>query len=511
MTLLIPTPGSLTCAPRFATPRNFDRPTWGPEIGEVAKRLGAPLMPWQQYVADVSYEYDPDTLLLFYGEDDVTVPRQSGKTTYIRAKKVHRSTVMARRYGPQRSAYYAQTRLAARRKLERDFAPALRGSRSFHEVPHSRARPTKATEWRLSLNNGSEAIEFGNGSLWGIDAPSRTGGHGDTLDDADIDEAFAHQDDTVEGSVRPAQATRINAKLGVFSTAGDVLSKYLYRKVLAGRAACESGDHGSVAYFEWSAADDADPGDPAVWWGCMPALGITITEDFIRGEWERAQRKGPEGVDTFRRAYLNQWPEVPVLTDDVQFRVLPASAWHACERVGHKPTGTLRYAIDVDTNAKGEEWCAVACSDGVHLELVTPPHAPTGTDWLISEVVKKRAVVGEVVIDRNGPAGKLIDGLVAAGIPVKVVKPADFTQASMQMLDAVVTEQVRHIDQPRLNKAVAGAARRDVGDGAWRFSRKLSPTDISPLVACTLARWAACSTVPVPNPGFMDLDDLFEE
>lgn len=511
MTLLIPTPGSLNCPPRFATPRNPDRPTWGGEIGEVARRLGQPLMAWQQIVADVSYEYDPDTGLLFYDEDDVTVPRQSGKTTYIRAKKVHRSTVVAARYGPQRSAYYAQTRLAARRKLERDFAPALRSSRSFSEVPHSRARPTRPTQWRLSLNNGSEAIEFGNGSLWGIDAPSRTGGHGDTLDDADIDEAFAHYDDTVEGSVRPAQATRVNAKLGVFSTAGDALSKYLYRKVLAGRAACATGDHGRVAYFEWSAPDDADPGDPATWWGCMPALGITITEEFIRGEWDRAQRKGLEGIDTFRRAYLNQWPEVPVLDDDVQFRVLPGPQWHGCERVGHKPTGKLRYALDVDTNANGEEWCSIGCSDGVHLELVTPPDVGMGTNWVVPAVVAKRDVVGELVLDPNGPAGKLIDPLVAAGVPVRAIKSGEFTQASMQLLDAVVTEQVRHIDQARLNRAVAGVARRDVGDGAWRFSRKLSPVDISPLVAVTLARWAACSTVPVAAPGFMDLDEMFEE
>lgn len=484
----------LSCPPRFGTPRNFDRPTWGTEIGEVARRLGEPLMPWQQHIADVSFEYDPDTGLLFYGEDNVTVPRQSGKTSYIRAKTVHRSVVVARRLGPQRSAYYAQTRLAARRKLERDFAKSLRRSRSFSEVPHSRARPQKATEWRLSLNNGSEAIEFGNDSLWGIDAPSRTGGHGDTLDAADIDEAFAHQDDTVEGSVRPAQATRTNAKLGVFSTAGDALSKYLYRKVLAGRAACESGDHGGVAYFEWSAPDDADPGDPATWWGCMPALGITITEAFIRGEWERAQRKGQEGIDTFRRAYLNQWPEVPVLTDDVQFRVIPAPAWRGCERVGHTPTGPLRYAVDLDSNADGVEWCSVGVSDGFHVEVVTPVDVGPGYDWLIPTLLPVKDKVGRLLIDPDGPANKLIDPLESAGFDVEKVKRAEVIAAAMQFHDGVVTEQVRHIDQPRLNKAVAGAARRDVGDGNWRFSRKLSPVDISPLVAVLLARAAAAQS-----------------
>lgn len=458
----------------------------------MARRLRQPLMPWQQLYFDVAYEFDPDTELLDYDEDDVTVPRQSGKTTVIRTKKVHRSTMMTARLGtPQRSAYYAQTRLAARRKLERDFAPALRSSPDFREVPHSRVRPRTAGEWRLSLNNGSEAIEFGNGSLWGIDAPSRTGGHGDTLDDADIDEAFAHQDDTVEGAVRPAQATRVNAKLGVFSTAGDRLSIYLYRKVLAGREACETGQHGRTCYFEWSAPDDADPGDPATWWACMPALGFTITEDFIRGEWERAQRKGIEGINTFRRAYLNQWPEVPVLDDNVQYRVVPASWWATCERVGHRPTGDLRYSIDVDVSADGTEWCSVGCSDGVHLEVVTPPDVKPGTAWVIDAVKAKRAVVGEVVIDPKGPASKLIDPLEKVGIRVRKITPEEFVQASMQFVDAVEYATVRHIDQPRLNHAVAQCARRDVGDGQWRFSRTLSPADISPLICVVTARFVA--------------------
>lgn len=116
-----------------------------------------------------------------------------------------------------------------------------------------------------------------------------------------------------------------------------------------------------------------------------------------------------------------------------------------------------------------------------------------GTEWVVPAVVAKRDVVGELVIDPDGPAGKLVDPLVKAGITVKKVKRAELIAASMQMLDAVVTEQVRHIDQPRLNRAVAGVARRDVGDGAWRFSRKLSPVDISPLVAVALARWVAAN------------------
>lgn len=486
-----------TCRPRFATPRNPALPTLGAEVGEVARRLGTPLMPWQQAWADVIYEYDPDSGLFSYDEGDVTVPRQSGKTTLILAKKVHRLTVLARRLGPQRSTYTAQTRLAARKKLERDFAEALRSSRSFREVPHAKARPQKPTEWRLSLNNGSEAIQFGSSNFLQIDAPSRTAGHGDTIDDGDIDEAFSQEDDTVEGAMRPAMATRTNAQLWVISTAGDGRSKYLWRKVLAGRAACESGEHGRVAYLEFSAPDDADPGDPDVWWSCMPALGITIPEEFIQGEWERAQRKGQEGVDTFRRAYLNQWPEVPILDDDARFRVISSELWSSIEDIFHRPTGPLRYALDVDSNARGEEWCSIGCSDGVHLEDVTPPEQGAGTAWVVDAVKRKRDVVGELLIDPTGPARKLIAPLEQAGIALKKMTANEVSSSAMTLVDRVSQRQARHNGQPKLTRAVAGVARRDVGDGAFKFSRTHSVDDISPLNAVSFACWA--SQLDAPN------------
>lgn len=443
-------------------------------------------MPWQQHVVDVGYEYDPDSGLFLYDEIDTAVPRQSGKTAKTRAKSVHRMTVMAKRLGPQRSTYTAQTRLAARKKLERDFAPALRASRSFREVPHSRARPTGPTEWRLSLNNGSELIEFGTGSYWQIDAPSRTGGHGDTLDDGSIDEAFAHQNDEVEGSMRPAMATRQNAQLWVDSTAGDAKSVYWWRKILAGREACESGSHGRVAFFEWSAEDGADPGNPETWRSCSPALGLTISESFIAGEWERALRKGQEGVDTFRRAYLNQWPEVPVLTE-ASFQVVAAGAWRACADRRHQPTGSLSYALDADVNASGEEWCSIATSDGAHVEIVNPPDIGPGLDWVVPLCVARRDRFSEIAIDPNGPAGRLIPSLESAGIAVRKVKPVEFVQACGQIVDKVNVGLLRHIDQVVLNRAVAGAARRDVGDGAWKLSRTRSGVDISPFVAAALA------------------------
>ncbi len=50
-----------------------------------------------------------------------------------------------------------------------------------------------------------------------------------------------------------------------------------------------------------------------------------------------------------------------------------------------------------------------------------------------------------------------------------------------------------------LTAAVAGAARRDIGDGLWAWSAKSSEVDIVTLVAATNALWGL-SVTPKPRP-----------
>lgn len=489
------TRGSLACPPRFGTPRNPDRLTLGPQLGEIAARVGTPLMPWQQHVVDVAYELNDDGTFV-YSRVGLVVGRQEGKTALKFVAMLHRLTAMVVSHGPQRVTYTMQNRLKARTRLERDYAVRLREATGFREIPaKARTRPTRQNQWRLGMNSGVEHIQFGPASYMQIDTPSRTGGHGDTLDAGFIDEAFAHQDDLVEIGMEPALLIPADTQLWIMSAAGDKNSKYLWREVLAGRALADDGDAVGTCYFEWSAPDDADPGDPEVWRAACPALGIVhadgsgLTEAKLAARWQAAQRKGQEGIDLFRRSYLCQWPEVPVLTDDVQFRVIPGAAWSGCEDVYHRAGDSVAYALDVDTNAKGEEWCSIGASDGVHLEDVTPLDAVPGTAWVVAKL--KANGISEVGLLPDGPAAKLIDPLEQAGIDVRKIKPAEHTQATMQLIDACTEGTIRHLGQGRLNTAVAGVACRDVGDGNRRFSRKLSSVDISTLNAVTVARWLA--------------------
>lgn len=486
----------LSCPPRFGTPRNPDRETLGGEVGKIAVKLGMPLMEWQQHVADVAYEVDDDGHL-FYGENDITVPRQEGKTALAMAAKVFRCT----KFGRQNVMYTAQSRNAAAKKFLHEHVYVLEHS------PFQRAKA-----FTVRRSNGSEAIEWKNGSRWAIDAPTTTAGHGDTLDHGDIDEAFAHIDDRVEVAMLPAMITRPSSQIWIYSTAGDAKSFFWYRKLLAGRKACEEGSTDRIAYFEWSAPDDADPADEATWIACSPALGYTITLDALRAEWSRAQRKGVEGINLFRRAFLNQWPEVPML-DDLPglWEVISAEQWKACEdrenpqtgHLGSQPVGPVAFAVDTTTDRNWSTICMASTrSDGLgHLELIDHK---SGTDWVgkrIAELVDRWKPVG-VAIDPAGPAGSLIVDLEKAH-PKLIRKPTarEHAQSAQELADAAGQRLFRHRDQPDLSAAVSSARKRPLGD-AWAWTRNAGQAPVSPLVAVTLARWALRTTPLARAPMF---------
>jgi phage terminase large subunit-like protein len=79
-------------------------------------------MPWQQTVADVGFEINPETGLMAYREIVVTVMRQNGKTQLVLATESERCMVWE---DPQRVIYTAQTGSDARDKLLEDQVPLL--------------------------------------------------------------------------------------------------------------------------------------------------------------------------------------------------------------------------------------------------------------------------------------------------------------------------------------------------------------------------------------------------
>ena len=458
---------AVDCPPLYATPRDPSRETLGGEVAAIAAQLGKPFMPWQRLVADVAMELDPATGLLAYAEVDLTTPGQSGKTTLELGVLVHR----ARRWAGSRMLYGAQDRIHARAKWEDDHLATLQ-------------RSPFAGEFKPRYQRGDEAIRWHNGSWHGITAPGEKAGHSDVLDVAVVDEAWALEQGLEQG-LSPTMVTRPQPQLWVVSTAGTHRSAYFRAKVERGRR----GPGSSVAYFEWSAPAGADPGDPQTWWGCMPALGHTVTEARICHEFERLE------LADFCRAYLNWWPgEIPA-----DWLVITEADWRALADADSTMVDPVAFAADVTPE---RSHAAIATAglrpDGLgHVEVVD--HRP-GTGWVVGRLVElaEKWHPCAIVVDDTGPAGSLVAPLEAAEL--EVLKPSTRARAAADsgVYDAVVEGSLRYVPRPALDAAVAGAAKRPLGD-SWAWARRGLSVDICPLVAVSLARWGHATRAHLHN------------
>ena len=508
------TTGLPLCLPRFGTSRS-SRPTYGAEVGEIARRLGTPLMPWQQSAADIALEYDPVTGDLWFEEVVITVPRQSGKTTLLLALMVWRCTTMARRLAEaQTVTYIAQSGLAARKKLIREFSPKLSKSRGFHRILNPKAVPAGGTEWKLSTNNGSEHILFGTGSYLQISAPTATGSHGEVLDMPVIDEAFAHDDDTVEQAVDAATVTRRSPQTYIISTAGNALSVFLWRKVLAGRAAVNNVESRSC-YLEWSVPDDADYNSPTVWAEFLPAFGHTITEKRLATRLAKALANPDEadldglepGLPGFLRGYLNRWVQTPSPAGQARTPEIDPDVWMGLVDKTSTIVGQCVIGVGVGVNGVSGSMVVVGRrTDGfTHVESLVRDGELWRFETRLREFVQKWHPTA-VAWQNSGPARAFAPEINRAaglyqGCTPTPINQAEWKAACAAFARAIQDGTVRHLGDVWLEDALQGGFRRNVGDG-WEWDAAAATVDITPLLAATAAL-RALELAPVVTPFFV--------
>ena len=456
MTMQMESSSSWTgCAPRWATPRRMERPTRGAEVARIVQVLGMTLMPWQQQVIDVGLELLPNGLPA-YREIVCSTPRQSGKTTLLLGIELQRALMWG---GRQRISYSAQTGQDGRQKLLDDQAPVIMAS------------PLKTAVRRVYRAVGAEGIIFKTGSRIDVMASGEASGHGKVVDLGIVDEAFADLDDRREQAVKPAMMTKQDAQLWIVSTAGTESSVYLKRKVDAGRSAVAEDESTGIAFFEWSAEEGADIYDSRTWWSCMPALGITVTEDVVRQDLASM----PEGEG--RRAYGNQW----TIGNE---RVIPVEVWRAVCDEHLILDGSISLGVEASPDRSSASIVAV---DSMRRAEVIDYRE--GVTWLLERLPELATrYKAKVAIDAKGPAGSLIPELATAGVRVEQYGNDAVAGATARLYDAIADRQVkvRSIAGDPLDRAVAGARKRISGE-RWYWSRTSPTVDVSPLVALTLA------------------------
>jgi hypothetical protein len=236
-----------------------------------------------------------------------------------------------------------------------------------------------------------------------------------------------------------------------------------------------------VAYFEWSTPEGEPFNDPRVWQKYHPAYGWTISDGAMRDALEQM------GEEQFRRAYLNQWP----VTD---------RSWQASWPL--LPTGTqipkdafVHIAADSSWNHHDSSITA-ATADGDQITIEVIDSRP-GVDWMLprlKQLAQRHRC--NIIIQKNGPLGYLIEDLTRGGVRVTEASSSDYADAIARFQTMVVAGLITHQNDPRLDAAVLNVKSSSADRPTWR--RRVATVDISPLVAATFAVWKAATPPPKP-------------
>jgi hypothetical protein len=379
---------------------------------------------------------------------------------------VHR----ALRWGvPQNVVYTAQSGHHARKKFRNDQLPIVESSRVQSAVE------------RVYLASGMEAIVFKNGSRIEPLPSTASAMHGKTLDLVVIDEARFDKTSDREAGALPAMATRPDAQLFIISTAGDVESTFFRQKVEQGRAAVEEGKTTDVAFFEWSAPDDADLDDPATWWEMHPALGYLITEETIRHAQTTLSR------DQFAQEYGNRWSAASETLIDPK-------AWQKIQDRKAAPDGELSFCLDVALD-RSRASIAVADKAG-RVEVID---SREGVAWVGQRCQQlSRRYRRPIVVDGYGPAATLLEPLEALGVQLHKYVLKDVVASVSLFYDAIHAGTLKIRPNEGLDSAAAGVRKKIIG-GAWLWARTDVELDITPLFAATIAWHHATQKKPEPT------------
>jgi phage terminase large subunit-like protein len=340
--------------------------------------------------------------------------------------------------------------------------------------------------------NGKEAIVLKGGRRLKFFARSRGGGRGFTGDRLVFDEAFSLTAEAM-GAMIPALSARSmeipGPQVWYFSSPAHSDSAALHN--LRRRAAAKAP---RLAYFGWLNEPGTDRRDRQAWYRVNPGLGIRITEDWIETELDALEDFG----DEFDRERLG----VPS-AEDSGASVFGPGKWNACADEHSTITGDYVIALDVAPDMQFSSFAAAGQrADGLaHIELI---ERHPGTGWVVAEA-KRLADKWHrpITIDPKSPTAGLLADFHQAGVPIVELGPGDTTKACAAIQNSVIEGKLRHPGQQPLDAAVAGAAIRTSGD-TWTWARKTAVVDISPLVAVTIALWAATSGKKV-DAGYLSL------
>lgn len=470
--------------PRFAWAPPRMR-SLGSECIAFWRDAGGLLFDWQEMVLEGVLGLDEDDRWVS-SNDGIDVSRQNGKGVILQAVEAFAAFELGYSVVMHTAHEFATSQ-----------EHQLRLETFIQDAPHLHARVRDRGGYRHA--NGQESINLKSGCRIIFKARTTGGGRGYSGDLLVWDEAMVIRDAVVGAQkpmLRASQAKHGPKTIYAGSAVDQEVHEYgvnFARLRERGIARAEK-----VCWFEWSAPfDDLSEmtddlmRDRTLWRAANPSIddGL-ISEDDMADEIE-SMPKRTAAVELFG---VGDWPRTDGLTDEV----ISVADWLGLVDERSKIVGTKWFSFDVSPD---RAWASVAVAgkrkDGrQHVEVTDRRR---GTNWVPGRVAElvDRHDCGGVTCDATGPATSLVHELADLGVEVTATSARDHANACGLLFDLVVDKRVRHLGQPELTSALRGATTRPLGD-AWAWARRTSGTDISPLVAATLAVWGS-ATVPKPE------------
>lgn len=468
--------GSLTpklsdVARHVVFPKGISETVW-PRVEAKCAEFGISFDAWQKGVGTIALGLDKaGKYASTVGGVVLSIPRQVGKTFLVGMIIIALCVLF-----PNLTVLWTAHRT---RTSSMTFATMQGMVRRKKIWPHVRA---------IRSTNGEQEIRFKNGSV--IMFGAREAGFGRGFDAVDVevfDEAQILTEKALEDMVPATNASKQSTGallffMGTPPRPSDPGEEFTNRRLKA-----IGGKSKNMVYVEFSADGDADPDDHAQWEKANPSYpSRTPLESMQR------MREQLTDDDSFRREAMGIWDAAGTP------EVIDVASWSRVKDAASMPVDRLTLAIDV---APDRSVATVALAgqraDGLwHVEVDEQKRSVEWVSaWVASRAEKNR--LHAVVVD---PMTGLVEErrgrnyLVGTDVVVTLAaaEGRDMAIACGKFFDAVMeaSPKLRHTDQPQLNVALSVARKRPLA-GAWAWNRKDAASDITPIVASTLALWGA--------------------
>lgn len=417
---------------------------------------GLVLDPWQEYVLENSlgerldYKYSAR-------EVAIMVPRQQGKSAILEAR------VIAGLFLFDERILYTAHLLETAREIFNRIIGVIRSTPELED--RVQQIYTGNTQSKVVLKNGLE-LQIG--------ARTPDQGRGKSFEVLILDEAYALKSGEL-AALTPTLTTASNPQTIYASSAGMPDSEVLSRIRERGMDASTK----SLAYFEWSAPDDADPDDIEALAIANPGLGIRMDLEHV------AQERGSLGEEEFKRERLGIWAQIGGDT------AISPKDWAQTLDPDSAPGRFVAFALDVPRTRESATVAAISArEDGrLHAEVI---ERRNGTSWVPEYLRKLQQAWGTsatpVFLDADGAASSLEFDLARERVRYSVLTRKQIAKACSQVFDDILQRRLVHRGQSELDEAVEKATTKPVGEGLWRWVPTEKSFDLSVLYAVTLAR-----------------------